>query len=552
MVSERGGALHPVAHARRPHVHVCAGKINMGDNVAFHLDMDAGTLEIQIRDGDWKEIFTDLHEKAGGEELYPAIFFYSSGGRKVTLHEVRQQGGKAPAKGVPVVGDKAKAGKDKPAKEDKKKDGAGAAAAPAAEEAKKEEEDDAVEAPGWARKAAASRLLAGGLHDIKPAGGDDSEAAATATATQLAFLRDLSEATIPAHLLDPLAAEAAAAASAGAGSSGAAVRAPDAADVEAEELAALLPGMRLALWLHRMDHSERSVAAAAYAAFREAHPALVAAAADAKGDSKPSAAGGSAGGKDGKGAKPKPKTAEEKAAEAAAKAAAAEAATAEQLLAPWTASQATSIRSAFAAYLWHAGLVQDAMACASFLRFQPNLGIRVASSPSTKSTIVAAATAAGEIPAPSAVTVVSTARSKALAATNGALPPALRAITQIFRGLASSLAAPLQQEAAGVSVGGGEGGEDGAAGDSAPAAGGAGKAADGGDLKSKCEALRKAMAETSFRVRGGAEDAKSPSPGATIPKHIQKELDKLVSGRAGLPLHITDDMGWETKKAKHM
>lgn len=32
------------------------------------------------------------------------------------------------------------------------------------------------------------------------------------------------------------------------------------------------------------------------------------------------------------------------------------------------------IRAVFAAFLWHEGIVHDAMACASFLKFHPNLG----------------------------------------------------------------------------------------------------------------------------------------------------------------------------------
>lgn len=36
-------------------------------------------------------------------------------------------------------------------------------------------------------------------------------------------------------------------------------------------------------------------------------------------------------------------------------------------------SLAESLRAVFAAFLWHEGIVHDAMACASFLKFQPNL-----------------------------------------------------------------------------------------------------------------------------------------------------------------------------------
>lgn len=36
-------------------------------------------------------------------------------------------------------------------------------------------------------------------------------------------------------------------------------------------------------------------------------------------------------------------------------------------------SVAESIRATFAAFLWHEGLVHDAMACASFLKFHPTL-----------------------------------------------------------------------------------------------------------------------------------------------------------------------------------
>ena len=37
-------------------------------------------------------------------------------------------------------------------------------------------------------------------------------------------------------------------------------------------------------------------------------------------------------------------------------------------------SVAESIRSVFAAFVWHSGIVQDAMACASFLKFNPSMG----------------------------------------------------------------------------------------------------------------------------------------------------------------------------------
>ena len=37
-------------------------------------------------------------------------------------------------------------------------------------------------------------------------------------------------------------------------------------------------------------------------------------------------------------------------------------------------SVAESIRSVFAAFIWHSGIVQDAMACASFLKFNPSVG----------------------------------------------------------------------------------------------------------------------------------------------------------------------------------
>lgn len=36
-------------------------------------------------------------------------------------------------------------------------------------------------------------------------------------------------------------------------------------------------------------------------------------------------------------------------------------------------SVAESIRAVFAALLWHEGIVHDAMACASFLKFYPTL-----------------------------------------------------------------------------------------------------------------------------------------------------------------------------------
>lgn len=36
-------------------------------------------------------------------------------------------------------------------------------------------------------------------------------------------------------------------------------------------------------------------------------------------------------------------------------------------------SMSESLRAIFAAFLWHEGLVHDAMACASFLKFHPNL-----------------------------------------------------------------------------------------------------------------------------------------------------------------------------------
>lgn len=36
-------------------------------------------------------------------------------------------------------------------------------------------------------------------------------------------------------------------------------------------------------------------------------------------------------------------------------------------------SSAECVRAVFAANLWHQGLVHDAMACASFLKFHPNL-----------------------------------------------------------------------------------------------------------------------------------------------------------------------------------
>lgn len=36
-------------------------------------------------------------------------------------------------------------------------------------------------------------------------------------------------------------------------------------------------------------------------------------------------------------------------------------------------SVAESLRAVFASFLWHEGIVHDAMACASFLKFHPNL-----------------------------------------------------------------------------------------------------------------------------------------------------------------------------------
>lgn len=36
-------------------------------------------------------------------------------------------------------------------------------------------------------------------------------------------------------------------------------------------------------------------------------------------------------------------------------------------------SIAETLRTVFAAFLWHEGLIHDAMACASFLKFHPNI-----------------------------------------------------------------------------------------------------------------------------------------------------------------------------------
>lgn len=36
-------------------------------------------------------------------------------------------------------------------------------------------------------------------------------------------------------------------------------------------------------------------------------------------------------------------------------------------------SMAKSLRAVFAAFLWHEGIVHDAMTCASFLKFYPSL-----------------------------------------------------------------------------------------------------------------------------------------------------------------------------------
>jgi len=36
-------------------------------------------------------------------------------------------------------------------------------------------------------------------------------------------------------------------------------------------------------------------------------------------------------------------------------------------------SMAESLRAVFAAFLWHEGIVHDAMTCASFLKFYPSL-----------------------------------------------------------------------------------------------------------------------------------------------------------------------------------
>lgn len=45
--------------------------------------------------------------------------------------------------------------------------------------------------------------------------------------------------------------------------------------------------------------------------------------------------------------------------------------TAHEAMAP---SVSHCIRAVFAAFLWHEGIVHDAMACASFLKFHPNRG----------------------------------------------------------------------------------------------------------------------------------------------------------------------------------
>jgi len=550
------------------------------------------------------------------------------------LHEVRQKGGvipagakkadhKAPAPAAPKAKDKKKKKKGKKARDEdgddddeagKKKPEPVKAPEPA------EVDDGLNEAPGWARRAAASRLLSGGLHGLKDASGESTAvsdgtttpATASAMETQLAFLHDLVEFAAPAHLLDPAGTAAAAAAAtakaagAGAGAAApatAAASAAAAADSEAEELAALLPGMRLALWLLRIDHAERSVLAAALDAYcaKAGIPTAAETAAKAAADAAAkraaasvppgsaaaaatAAASTAAGAASGAGAAAAAAAKKRSEATAAAakpgKAAGPEPLGDEVLMtvAAWTPAQSAALRSAFAAYLWHAGLVQDAMATASFLRFQPEAGVHAAASPSTKAAIVAAANTPHTAEAPAAAgagagaseskaahaatpltpeAVIATAVTKTVAATNGTLPPALRAILQVFRGVSNTLATPLRDAAAveaeakkRVDAGGDDDDAMPIDGGKAAAATAAGKG--GSESERTIEAMRKRMADTSFRIRGGAEDAKAPAAGASVPKHVQKLLDELKEGRSDLPLIITEGMGWETRKAKHI
>jgi hypothetical protein len=196
------------------------------------------------------------------------------------------------------------------------------------------------------------------------------------------------------------------------------------------------------------------------------------------------------------------------------------------LLLPLSEEQRMCVRAAFCAYLWHHGLSADALATSSFLRFQPALGASMLDK-------LAVTLAAG--------TQDSVAVSDLLIAAQNTigsqLPPVLKIFVEIFCNLSSVIRGPICRKPV------------------LPTSGAGAQTAEvhvGPESHASFDALRKKVQDVSFRVRGGAEDAKSPAPGTTVPKHIQKELDVLAKARAGLPLHLTSDMGWDAKKARHI
>jgi enamine deaminase RidA (YjgF/YER057c/UK114 family) len=170
---------------------------------------------------------------------------------------------------------------------------------------------------------------------------------------------------------------------------------------------------------------------------------------------------------------------------------------------------------------------------ASFLRFHPKIGTAAAASSSAaaKASPPSAAAAAAAAAAGPVAAAATAAYAAAVAKTDASLPPSLRALARVWRDVSAAVRTALlagELPAASAAEAG-----------SAPAA-----AAEKplSVLREELTKLQQANMKVSYKVKGGAVEAKGPAAGCSVPRSVQKELEKLTAGRAGLPLFLTEGM----------
>jgi hypothetical protein len=418
-------------------------KINKGDSAEFTLDMQAGTLELSINDGEPRVIFTDIHG-----DVAPCVFFYSTGpGRKVTCTRVTTQSTappKAPSNNAPSVS------------------------------CSTTDSDT-----HGLLQALSCDLFSGGKHFST----NTIERSHVATVHKR-FLEDLrTSGTATASMADEP------------------------------------PGARLGKWLQAVTEQERAPASK-----------------DAGGASSHRTSDESAAAEDivqvqtdhdmttDETRVASPDVASSLELDSPFVAGIASSSVASHPLQPLTTLKDTvsadrdtgaAVRACFAAFLWHSGIVNEAISAATYLQYHPSLGLQAQR--------------------PASDTVIGSVDST--------LPPALRCLLHIWRACWRAIDSSLAHRDADAA----KLPKADAAATSQPSAPSAPRG-----TAEFYEHLRRSMAEFSFKVRGGAEGGKAAKPDATIPSRVQEKLTELAEGRAGLPLHLTKDMRWEAKKARNI